>query len=67
MERFEKVHIGDGAYIHHDGYQFWLTTSNGLETTNEVAFEFSALPKILKFIEAVAQVEIKIKAKGDKS
>jgi hypothetical protein len=34
-----KTYLGDGAYVHFDGYHIVLTTSDGIRTTNEVCME----------------------------
>jgi hypothetical protein len=47
----EKEYLGDGAYVDFDGYQIWLTTSNGIRTTNEVALEPLVLERFLQYIE----------------
>lgn len=33
----EKVYLGDGVYAHHDGYQIWLTTQEGMRIAIEPA------------------------------
>jgi hypothetical protein len=32
-------YIGDGVYVGHDDFQWWLYTSNGIEETNFIALE----------------------------
>lgn len=48
QKAYEKVYIGDGAYVRFDGFYIWLTTENGITTTNEVALE----PDVLRSFEA---------------
>lgn len=38
------VYIGDAVYVSHDGYQFWLATTDGIRITNRIALE----PPVLK-------------------
>lgn len=31
----DQIYLGDGVYAHHDGYQIWLTTQEGMEIALE--------------------------------
>lgn len=44
----DKHYIGDGAYVHHDGFNVWLTTSDGTRDTNRVCLE----PSVMASFEA---------------
>lgn len=35
----KKTYIGDGVYLDFDGYQFVMTTENGIEVTNTIYLE----------------------------
>ena len=39
----KKTYLGDGVYGSFDGFNVWLTTENGIQTTNEICLE----PEIL--------------------
>ncbi len=34
-----EMYLGDAVYASFDGYHIWLKTSNGIETTNQIALE----------------------------
>jgi hypothetical protein len=51
MATLEQEYLGDGAYVHHDGFSIWLTTSNGIETTNEICLEPEVLAAFLAYVE----------------
>lgn len=34
-----KRYLGDGVYVEFDGFALWLTTENGIVTTNRVCLE----------------------------
>lgn len=55
MNNIEKYYIGDGVYIHYDGYQLWLTTD-----TNRIALEpevfWTFLNKVSQFPEYAALI-----------
>ncbi len=46
-------YIGDGVYVGHDGYQFWLFTSNGIEETNWIALEPSVVKAFNRYIKEI--------------
>ena len=51
----EKVYLGDGVYWLCDGYGFWLTTENGIETTNKIYLEpevYAALERCVREVVA---------------
>jgi hypothetical protein len=50
----DKQYLGDGVYATFDGYHIWLTTENGISTTNEIALGPQAL-RLLR--EYVARIE----------
>lgn len=49
-----KRYLGDGVYVEFDGFALWLTTENGIVTTNRVCLE----PEIWQALEGyVAQLK----------
>jgi len=34
-----KAYLGDGAYVEFDGFALWLTTEDGIRTTNRICLE----------------------------
>ena len=44
-----KEYLGDGAYADYDGHQVWVTTSNGISTTNEIAFEPEVMERLIAY------------------
>lgn len=50
-EEHDKHYLGDGAYVHHDGFAVWITTSNGLRTTNAICLEPEVLEALLEYVE----------------
>jgi len=50
-ELMDKQYLGDGAYIHHDGWHVWITTSDGTTDTNRIALE----PAVLTAFEGQLQ------------
>lgn len=36
MDKEKKIYLGDGVYLSHDGYQYVLTTDDGLVVTNTI-------------------------------
>ncbi len=47
----KKQYIGDGVYIHFDGYHFILETSDGTHTTNRIGLEPEVITAFLKYRE----------------
>lgn len=45
----EKIHLGDGAYVEYRGYTFVLTTSNGIQDTNEIYLEIGAMKALVDY------------------
>lgn len=56
-----RTYLGDGLYAEHDGFQFWLISSNGIEDLNRVALEPYVLDAFMKYIERTLGVDIVIK------
>jgi hypothetical protein len=48
----KTVYLGDGAYARYDGFNVWLTTSDGVTTTNEVCLEPEVLQQFKEFLES---------------
>ena len=51
-----KSYLGDGAYVRFDGYGFWITAENGVEVTEEVYLEPSAVESLLRFFSQFLKV-----------
>lgn len=49
-----KRYLGDGVYCDHDGYQFILTTENGVEATNRICLEPEVIMALMKYLEDTA-------------
>lgn len=43
-----KHYLGDGVYVDFDGYQLWLSTEDGIQSTNTIALE----PHVYEQLEA---------------
>jgi hypothetical protein len=48
--RSEKVYLGDGAYVRHDGWNVVLYTSDGLLETNAVCLEPDVLAAFEQYL-----------------
>lgn len=46
-----KRYLGDGVYAENDGCDIILTTSDGLETTNEIYLEYEVLQALKMYIK----------------
>jgi hypothetical protein len=46
-----KHYIGDGVYVKYDGFALWLTTENGLATTNRICLEPDVLKAFLEYLQ----------------
>lgn len=46
----DAQHIGDGVYVWHDGYQFWLATQRDFRWES-IALEPSTLIRFVRYIE----------------
>ena len=42
-----EMYLGDAVYASFDGYHLWLTTSDGITTTNKIALE----PGVLNMLD----------------
>jgi len=51
-----KEYLGDGAYVDYDGYQVWVTTSNGISTTNEIAFEPEVMERLIAYWSKILEM-----------
>lgn len=45
----EKQYLGDGLYVHFDGYQFCLQASNGVSVSDEVYLEPNVMTAFLNY------------------
>lgn len=45
-------YIGDGIYLvdkaYHDGYHYWLITTDGIDIQNKIALDFEAVIALVK-------------------
>ena len=58
------TYIGDAVYASFDGYHFWLSTSDGLMVTNEIAldsFVMDSLKSYVKYIYEMDREELRAK------
>jgi len=46
-------YIGDGAYIGHDNYQYWLFTDNGIAQENWIALEPTYLDVVNEYAKRI--------------
>lgn len=46
-----KEYIGDGTYVEFDGYGLWLTTENGISTTNRIYLEPSVWTNLVQYMK----------------
>ena len=58
-DRIFKEYLGDGAYVDYDGYQIWVTTSNGISTTNEIAFEPEVMKRLIAYWSKILEIRSK--------
>jgi hypothetical protein len=59
-EQQSKAYLGDGVYVWTDGHHIILETSNGVRVTNEVYLDTNVVSELIKFMEKVYNVQIKI-------
>lgn len=50
-----KQYLGDGVYAAWSGWSVWLTTENGIETTNKIELEPEVLGSFLQYVERLKQ------------
>lgn len=55
MAKIDETYLGDGAYAHHDGYAIWITTSDGVRSTNEICLEPEVLREFLAYVKRVVR------------
>ncbi len=46
-------YIGDGVYIGHDGFAFWIFTSNGIEDTNFICLDVDMVGAINNYMDRI--------------
>lgn len=46
-----KRYLGDGVYVEFDGFALWLTTENGIATTNRICLEPEVCQALSEFID----------------
>jgi hypothetical protein len=49
IKRYEKSYLGDGVYVHHDGYQIWLTAPRETEE-HQIALEPEVLHNFMGWL-----------------
>lgn len=49
-----KRYLGDGVYVHWDGWSFVLTTENGLRVLDRIVLEPTVYAELEAFARAVA-------------
>lgn len=49
----ESVYLGDAVYASFDGYHIWLHTSNGVETSNEIALEPPVYKALVRYAQSI--------------
>jgi hypothetical protein len=49
----DKMYLGDGVYIGHDGYHIILANENSVDNLNVIHLEQAFIPIIQKYIESV--------------
>jgi len=54
-----KEYLGDGAYADYDGYHVWVTTSNGIYKTNEIAFEPEVMESFIAYWSKILEMRKK--------
>lgn len=59
-----RQYLGDSCYAEFDGYGIWLTTNNGLGTTNKIYMEPAVLKALNDFIEYLKR-EVAAEAKEE--
>ena len=57
MDKENKVYLGDAVYAEYDGYQIWLSTSNGIYDTNRIALEPNVQQKLIDYIDNLKKQE----------
>ena len=45
------AYLGDAVYVSFDGYQVWLSTTNGIGITNSIALEPPVYMHLLDYVE----------------
>lgn len=48
-----KIYLGDGVYASFDGFAIWLTTENGIVTTNRICLEPEVCQALSEFITSL--------------
>ena len=49
--KFDKLYLGDGAYVTYDGFNVWITVFDGTATTEKVCLEPEVLKRFLAFLK----------------
>jgi len=54
----KRKYLGDGLYAEHDGYQYWLISSDWMRDLDRVALGPEVLKRFLKYVETKSKVRI---------
>lgn len=55
---YRKSYVGDGVYIECDGYDFILTVSNGIHTTNTIIVDLDMIKIIADYARTASGATI---------
>jgi hypothetical protein len=50
-----KAYLGDGAYVEFDGFALWLTTEDGLRTTNRICLEPEVYGALTEYVARLTE------------
>ena len=50
-----KTYLGDGVYIEFDGNGYKVTTTNGIEITNEIYLELEVYANLVQFVKQISR------------
>lgn len=48
-----QAYLGDGVHVSFDGYQIWLKTSDGINTTNAIALDMHVFAALVIYVEEI--------------
>ena len=61
-EAKNKSYLGDSVYISDEGFQFRLTTEDGVRISNEIFLDDQVLLSFIKYIERMRHVKIVVES-----
>jgi len=53
----KKVYLGDSVYVEYDGYNFVLTTDNGMGASNTIVLEPTVYVALTRFVNNLKNKE----------